>query len=154
MKIKLNASIKCKDHDGYKAQEVNELMWGLKAHQGDFIECQTPDGPSDDNEYYIVLTNWFTGEEYQLTHPVRGRIRYEEDEEFDEEDEDMDDIDEVIAKEDEDEEEELDHYASELSDFEDEDIDEDVEIDEEDDELVDDEEEDFEEYDENEEDED
>lgn len=82
MKIKLNSSIKTKDHDGYKAQTVNELMWGIKAHQGDFIECQTPEGPSDDNEYYIVLTNWFTGEEYQLTHPVRGRIRYEEDEEF------------------------------------------------------------------------
>lgn len=77
MKIKLNASVKCKDHDGYKAQTVNELMWGLKAHQGDFIECQTPDGPSDDNEYYIVLTNFFTGEEYQLTNPVRGRIREE-----------------------------------------------------------------------------
>lgn len=80
MKIKLNVSIKCKDHDGYKAQTVNELMWGLKAHQGDFIECQTPDGPSDDNEYYIVLTNFFTSEEYKLTNPVRGRIRYEDDE--------------------------------------------------------------------------
>ena len=78
MKIKLNHSVKCKDHDGYKAQTVNELMWGITAHQGDFIECQTPDGPSDDNEYHIILTNWFTNEQYRLTHPVRGHIRYEE----------------------------------------------------------------------------
>lgn len=77
MKINLNATIKCADHDGYKRQTVKETMWFLKAYQGDFIECMTPDGPSDDNEYYIVLTNFFTNEVYQLARPVHGRIREE-----------------------------------------------------------------------------
>lgn len=83
MKINLNQTVKCADHDGYKHKTVNETMWFINAHQGDFIECMTPDGPSDDNEYYIVLTNFFTGEVYQLNTPIRGRIREESYEEGD-----------------------------------------------------------------------
>lgn len=83
MKINIKATIDTKDHDGYKAQTVKETMWMLKAEQGDFIECMTPEGPSDDNEYYIILTNWFTGSVYKLKTPIRGRIREESYEEGD-----------------------------------------------------------------------
>ena len=46
--INLNATIKTKDHDGYKAQTVHEKMWILSKVQGYIVPCMTPDGPSDD----------------------------------------------------------------------------------------------------------
>lgn len=81
--INLNATIKTKDHDGYKAQTVHEKMWILSKVQGDIVPCMTPDGPSDDFCWNITLTNWFTGSVYVLNTPVVGRIRSEtyEDEE-------------------------------------------------------------------------
>lgn len=83
MKINLNATVKCKDHDGYKAQTVKEPMWHLSMWQGDVVHCMTPEGPSDDFCWHIILTNWFTGEEYVLKTTVHGHIRSEtyEDEE-------------------------------------------------------------------------
>ncbi|WFG78653.1 hypothetical protein VIPECLOM01_00239 [Enterobacter phage vB_VIPECLOM01] len=61
--INLNATIKTKDHDGYKAIEVEEPMWHLSSWQGDVVHCMTPEGPSTDFCWYIILTNWFTGTE-------------------------------------------------------------------------------------------
>lgn len=75
--INLNATIKTKDHDGYKAQTVHEKMWILSKVQGDIVPCMTPDGPSDDFFWHITLTNWFTGYVYVLNTPVVGRIRSE-----------------------------------------------------------------------------
>lgn len=75
--INLNATIKTKDHDGYKATEVQEPMWHLSSWQGDVVHCMTPDGPSTDFCWYIVLTNWFTGTEYVLKTSIHGHIRSE-----------------------------------------------------------------------------
>lgn len=81
--INLNSTIKTRDHDGYQSIECQELMWGLSKVQGDVVPCMTPDGPSDDFCWSIILVNWFTGSEYVLKTPVYGRIRSEtfEDEE-------------------------------------------------------------------------
>lgn len=81
--INLKATVKCKDHDGYKAQTVNELQWMVSKHQGDVVHCMTPDGPSDDFCWHITVENFFTGEIYALNTIVYGHIRSEtyEDEE-------------------------------------------------------------------------
>lgn len=76
--INLNATIKTKDHDGYKAIVVNELQWALDKFQHEFVECQTPEGPSDDFSWKITLVNWFTGEEYVLKTVVYGRTETHE----------------------------------------------------------------------------
>lgn len=83
MKINLNTFVKGRDHDGYKAIETKDMMWGLSKVQHEFVDCMTPDGPSDDFSWKIVLTNWFTGSVYELNTLVVGRIRSEtyEDEE-------------------------------------------------------------------------
>lgn len=81
--INLNATIKCRDHDGYKSQVVNELQWMVRSVQGDVVYCTTPDGPSDDFCYYIEIENFFTGEIYRLNSTVYGCIRsktYEDEE--------------------------------------------------------------------------
>lgn len=75
--INLNDFIKCKDHDGYKAQSVKELQWGLTMEQFELVYCMTPDGQSDDFSWKIRLTNWFTGEEYVLKTVILGHIRSE-----------------------------------------------------------------------------
>lgn len=75
--INLNATIKTKDHDGYKAITVNELQWMVSKTQGDAVHCMTPDGPSDDFSWYITIENFFSGEIYRLNTPVFGRIRSE-----------------------------------------------------------------------------
>ncbi|QHJ79018.1 MAG: hypothetical protein [Caudoviricetes sp.] len=77
MKINLNATIKTKDHDGYKAITVNEPMWVLSAEQFELIYCQTPEGQSDDFSWKIRLTNWFTGSQYVLNTVIFGKIRSE-----------------------------------------------------------------------------
>lgn len=82
--INLNATIKTKDHDGFKLQTVNEKMWMLTKWQGDVVHCMTPDGPSDDFCWHIVLTNFFTGEEYVLKTTIHGRIEGHNDPECDE----------------------------------------------------------------------
>lgn len=79
--INLNSTVKGKDHDGYKAIETQEAMWGLSKWQGDVVHCMTPDGPSDDFVWHIVLTNWFTGSEYVLNTTIHGHIREESDDE-------------------------------------------------------------------------
>lgn len=83
MIINLNATVKCKDHDGYKAQTVHESQWMLSKLQYEFVNCMTPDGPSDDFSWKIILTNFFTGEVYELNTLIVGKIRSEtyEDEE-------------------------------------------------------------------------
>lgn len=75
--INLNAFIKTKDHDGYKAIECKELQWGLSKEQYEFVDCMTPEGPSDDFSWKIVLTNWFTGSVYELNTLILGKIRCE-----------------------------------------------------------------------------
>jgi hypothetical protein len=82
--INLNATIKSYDHDGFKRVEVQDKMWYVSKEQFEFVECMTPEGPSDDFSWKIVLTNWFTGSVYVLNHIVVGRTEhYEyEDEEF------------------------------------------------------------------------
>ena len=77
MIINLNAIIKCKDHDGYKAQVVQERQWMLSKIQGDVIAVNTPDGPSDDFCWHITLENFFTCQRYVLNTIVSGRIREE-----------------------------------------------------------------------------
>lgn len=77
MNINLNAFVKGKDHDGYKAIETKETMWMLSAEQFEFVGCMTPEGPSDDFSWKIRLTNWFTGEEYVLKTVIFGKIRME-----------------------------------------------------------------------------
>ena len=71
--IKLDSYVKCKDHDGYKAITTKELQWSLTKEQGDLVECQTPEGPSDDFCWHILLNNWFTGETYRLNSTIYGR---------------------------------------------------------------------------------
>lgn len=73
--INLNATIKGKDHDGYKAIVTHDLMWNLSIEQFELVECMTPEGPSDDFSWKIRLTNWFTGSEYILNTVIVGRIR-------------------------------------------------------------------------------
>lgn len=75
--INLKATVKCKDHDGYKAQTVNELQWMVSKTQGDVVHCMTPDGPSDDFCWHITVENFFTGEIYALNTVVYGHIRSE-----------------------------------------------------------------------------
>ncbi|BAQ22876.1 hypothetical protein AU156_gp225 [Edwardsiella phage PEi20] len=75
--INLNATVKCKDHDGYKAQTVNELQWMVSKYQGDVVHCMTPDGPSDDFAWHITVENFFTGEIYALKTTIHGHIRSE-----------------------------------------------------------------------------
>lgn len=82
--INLNSTIKCKDHDGYKAITVNEKQWMVTKLQGDIVECMTTEGPSDDFCWYIQAENFFTGETYVLKTVVYGRIEHFEDEEFSE----------------------------------------------------------------------
>ena len=84
MKINLNASIKTKDHDGYKAISVDEKMWSLSMEQFELVYCQTPEGQSDDFSWKIRLTNWFTGSQYVLNTVILGKIRCEtyEDEDY------------------------------------------------------------------------
>lgn len=77
MKLKLNAFIETKDHDGFKVVTEKTLMWHLTAHQGDVVHCMTPDGPSDDFCYHILLENWFTGSIYRLNTVIYGHIRSE-----------------------------------------------------------------------------
>lgn len=74
MKINLNATIKCKDHDGYKAQSVNETQWMLTKEQFELVYCMTPEGQSDDFSWKIRLVNFFTGEEYVLKTVIVGKI--------------------------------------------------------------------------------
>ena len=75
--INLNAIVKCKDHDGYRAQTVHESQWMLSKEQFEFVNCMTPEGLSDDFSWKIVLTNFFTGEVYELKTLVLGKIRSE-----------------------------------------------------------------------------
>lgn len=75
--INLKATVKCRDHDGYKAQTVNELQWMVSKTQGDVVHCMTPDGPSDDFCWHITVENFFTGEIYKLNSTVYGHIRSE-----------------------------------------------------------------------------
>lgn len=75
--INLNATVKGKDHDGYKAITVHDKMWHLVACQGDVVPCMTPEGPSDDFCYYVRLINFFSNVEYQLNTPIMGHIRTE-----------------------------------------------------------------------------
>lgn len=75
--INLKATVKCRDHDGYKAQTVNELQWMVSKSQGDVVHCMTPDGPSDDFCWHITVENFFTGEIYKLNSTVYGHIRSE-----------------------------------------------------------------------------
>lgn len=75
--INLNATIKSKDHDGYKAITVRDSMWNLVAVQGDVVECMTPDGRSDDFCYHVQLMNFYTDSVYQLNQVIYGRIRSE-----------------------------------------------------------------------------
>ena len=77
MKINLNATVKCKDHDGYKAQTVKEQQWILTKEQFEFVNCMTPEGSSDDFSWKIILINFFTGEEYELNTLILGKIRCE-----------------------------------------------------------------------------
>lgn len=77
MKINLNATVKCRDHDGYKAQVVNELQWMVSKRQGDVVPCMTPEGPSDDFCWHIMIENFFTGEVYELNTVIHGHIREE-----------------------------------------------------------------------------
>lgn len=74
MKINLNATVKCKDHDGYKAQVVHEAQWMITKEQFELVYCMTPEGPSDDFSWKIRLTNFFTGEEYVLKTIIVGKI--------------------------------------------------------------------------------
>lgn len=76
MKINLNATVKTKDHDGYKAVDCEEKMWHVTKEQHEFVECMTPDGPSDDFSWKIVLTNFFTGEVYVLKREIVGKINW------------------------------------------------------------------------------
>ncbi|WCZ66345.1 hypothetical protein [Yersinia phage MHG19] len=75
--INLKAFINTKDHDGYKAQTVKELMWVLSIEQHELVGCNTPEGPSDDFSWKIRLTNWFTGSSYILNTVIVGKIRSE-----------------------------------------------------------------------------
>lgn len=75
--INLNAFIKTKDHDGYNAIECKELQWGLSKEQYEFVGCMTPEGPSDDFSWKIILTNWFTSSVYELNTLILGKIRSE-----------------------------------------------------------------------------
>lgn len=75
--LNLKATVKCHDHDGYKAQTVNELQWMVLKSAGDIVHCMTPDGPSDDFCYHITIENFFTGEIYRLNTTVYGHIRSE-----------------------------------------------------------------------------
>ncbi|WJZ28108.1 hypothetical protein NCTGTJJY_CDS0229 [Serratia phage 92A1] len=86
MKINLNATVKCKDHDGYKAQAVHESQWSLSAEQFELVYCNTPEGQSDDFSWKIVLNNWFTGQEFVLNTIIFGKIVCEtyEDEDYSE----------------------------------------------------------------------
>mgnify|MGYP000408215848 FL=1 len=77
MKINLNSYIKCKDHDGYKAIEIKEFQWMLYKEQFEFVGCMTPEGPSDDFSWKIVLANFFTGDTYELKTIITGKIRSE-----------------------------------------------------------------------------
>lgn len=77
MKINLNSYIKCKDHDGYKAIEIKEFQWMLYKEQFEFVSCMTPEGPSDDFSWKIVLANFFTGDTYELKTIITGKIRSE-----------------------------------------------------------------------------
>ncbi|ARW57635.1 hypothetical protein [Kosakonia phage Kc304] len=85
--INLKATVKCHDHDGYKAQTVNELQWMVSKFQSDVVHCMTPEGPSDDFSYYITVENFFTGEIYKLNSTVYGHIRsetYEDEDDYSE----------------------------------------------------------------------
>lgn len=75
--INLNAFVKTKDHDGYKAIECKELQWSLSKQQYEFVGCMTPEGPSDDFSWKIILTNWFTSSVYELNTLILGKIRSE-----------------------------------------------------------------------------
>ena len=75
--INLKSGIDCKDHDGYKAITTKELMWSLSMQQHELVYCNTPDGPSDDFSWKIILTNWFTGSVYELNSIIVGQIRHE-----------------------------------------------------------------------------
>lgn len=80
--VNLNAFVKGRDHDGYNAIETKDLMWGLSAYQHELVECMTPEGPSDDFSWKIILVNWFSGWEYELKTEIVGKI---EDYEFEDE---------------------------------------------------------------------
>nr|DAE46176.1 MAG TPA: hypothetical protein [Caudoviricetes sp.] len=83
MKINLNSYIKGKDHDGYKAIETKEMQWHLYKEQFEFVGCMTPEGPSDDFSWKIMVTNFFTGDTYELKTLILGKIRcktYEDEE--------------------------------------------------------------------------
>lgn len=77
MKINLNSYIKCKDHDDYKAIEIKEFQWMLYKEQFEFVSCMTPEGPSNDFSWKIVLANFFTGDTYELKTIITGKIRSE-----------------------------------------------------------------------------
>lgn len=72
--LNINSTIKTKDHDGYKLQTVEEKMWVLSKVQHEFVECMTPEGPSDDFSWKIVLENFFTGSVYELNSEIVGKI--------------------------------------------------------------------------------
>lgn len=74
MKINLNATVKCKDHDGYKSQVVHEAQWMLSKEQFELVYCMTPEGQSDDFSWKLRLINFFTGEEYILKTVIVGKI--------------------------------------------------------------------------------
>lgn len=77
MKINLNSYIKCKDHDGYKAIEIKEFQWMVYKEQFEIVSCMTPEGPSNDFSWKIVLANFFTGDTYELKTIITGKIRSE-----------------------------------------------------------------------------
>lgn len=82
--LNINGTVNTKDHDGYKRIVKKERIWFFTKEQGDIVYCNTPNGPSDDFEWTILLINWFTGSEYRLKATIRGRIEGHNDPECEE----------------------------------------------------------------------
>ncbi|ANM46543.1 hypothetical protein BI036_gp180 [Morganella phage vB_MmoM_MP1] len=82
--INLNTTIKTYDHDGFKRIEIQEKIWYVSKEEFELVGCMTPEGPSDDFSWKIILTNWCTGSVYELKQIIVGRQEsYEyEDEDF------------------------------------------------------------------------
>lgn len=56
-------------------------VYVLTAVQVDIVACTTPDGPSDDFSYAIILDSFIGAQRYVFNQTILGRIEHYEDEE-------------------------------------------------------------------------
>lgn len=76
--INLNSTIRCQDFGGM----IKEKQWCVSKRKGDIVAVNTPEGPSDDFAWEIVLFNFFTQAEYVLKTKIVGKIVHTEDDSY------------------------------------------------------------------------